>query len=195
MKISYKKISIIVSLGILIFACYFVYHMYKIGVLSNEDSLKEYIESFGILAPLIFIMIQINQAVMPIIPLGINSLAGVVLFGPIFGFVYNYIGICVGSMLGFYIGRHAGRTFIEKIFSEKLIHKYDKYMSDEKKFIKFFTIMVIIPAAPDDLLCYLAGTTNMTKKRFNTIILLGKIPSILMYSLGVYYIIEKLVFG
>jgi len=38
--------------------------------------------------------------------------------------------------------------------------------------------------APDDFLCYLAGTTNMTWKQFVTVIFLGKPFSIALYSLG-----------
>ena len=38
--------------------------------------------------------------------------------------------------------------------------------------------------APDDFLCWLAGTTDMTFRRFTAIILLGKPASIALYSLG-----------
>ena len=38
--------------------------------------------------------------------------------------------------------------------------------------------------APDDFLCYLAGTTEMTWRRYVTIILLGKPFAIGLYSLG-----------
>lgn len=42
----------------------------------------------------------------------------------------------------------------------------------------------LLPVAPDDFLCYLAGTTNMTWKQFVTVIFLGKPFSIALYSLG-----------
>lgn len=38
--------------------------------------------------------------------------------------------------------------------------------------------------APDDFLCYLAGTTDMTWRRYTAIILLGKPFAIALYSLG-----------
>ena len=47
-------------------------------------------------------------------------------------------------------------------------------------------------SAPDDLLCYIAGLTKMTLKKFTAIILLGKPGSILLYSLGLTGIMEAI---
>jgi len=45
-------------------------------------------------------------------------------------------------------------------------------------------LAIFFPVAPDDFLCWLAGTTKMTLGRFSAIILLGKPASIALYSLG-----------
>ena len=42
---------------------------------------------------------------------------------------------------------------------------------------------MLLPAFPDDLICMLAGLTNMRVKKFLLILLLAKIPAIAMYSL------------
>ena len=47
--------------------------------------------------------------------------------------------------------------------------------------------------APDDFLCYLAGTTSMTWRRFTAIILLGKPLSIALYSLGLTVLFQQIV--
>ena len=46
--------------------------------------------------------------------------------------------------------------------------------------------------APDDFLCYLAGTTSMTWRRFTAIILLGKPLSIALYSLGLTVLFQQI---
>ena len=46
--------------------------------------------------------------------------------------------------------------------------------------------------APDDFLCYLAGTTSMTWRRFTTIILLGTPLSIALYSLGLTVLFQQI---
>ena len=113
---------------------------------------------------------------------GVSCLAGVVLFGNINGFICNYVGICIGSAAAFALARHCGRPLILKIFGEKQLRRYDGWTQRDGRFDKLFALAIFLPAAPDDFLCYLAGTTAMSWKRFTAILLLGKPLAILMYS-------------
>ena len=139
---------------------------------------------FGIAAPLVFIVFQAVQVVIPIIPGGVSLAGGVVIFGPWWGFVCNYIGICIGSLLVFGISRHYGKPLMYKLFPAKAIAKYEKFANDKNRFAKMFAIAIFAPCAPDDMLCYLAGTTDMSWKTYTLIILLGKPASTAMYSIG-----------
>lgn len=193
-KKKYKLVSIVSSITILVLSLLFCIYLYKNDLLSDSNKLRQFVDSFNGFGPLMFILIEISQAVFPLIPGGLGLLAGVVLFGKINGFIYNYIGICLGSIIAFYVGRNAGRPLIETMFSKKSIERFDKYTTDTSKFTKIFAWLVVLPGAPDDLLCYLAGTTQMTWSTYLLVILLGKIPSISLYSLGIYYVFEKLIF-
>lgn len=122
--------------------------------------------------------------VFPIFPGGVSCLAGVVLYGPWMGFVFNYTGICIGSAAAFGISRNLGKAAFGKMFSEKQIKRYEAWTRKNGKFLKLFAAAIFFPVAPDDLLCYLAGTTAMTWKQFLAIILLGKPFSIALYSMG-----------
>ena len=147
-------------------------------------TLQAFISKFGYGGMAIFVLIQIVQVVIPILPGGISCLGGVIFFGPWLGFLYNYIGICIGSLAAFGISRMMGRPVLHKMFSEKLIQKYDSWTEKDSRFLKLFTLAIFFPVAPDDFLCYLAGTTKMTWKQFSLVILLGKPCSIALYSLG-----------
>ena len=70
------------------------------------------------------------------------------------------------------------------LFSEKTIEKYDAWTEKRDRFAKLFFWSIFLPIAPDDFLCYLAGTTTMTWKRYTAIILLGKPFNIALYSMG-----------
>ena len=148
------------------------------------DFVKQFVNRFGMIGAMIFVLIQIVQVVFPIIPGGISCLAGVLLFGAVPGFFYNYIGICVGSCIAFGIARSLGRPVLYKMFPGKMIEKYLTWTELKGRFLKLFTLAIFLPVAPDDFLCYLAGTTNMTWKQFVTVIFLGKPFSIALYSLG-----------
>lgn len=157
---------------------------YQRGIFQSSKSLHDFVIGLGKSGVLFFLLLQIVQVVFPILPGGISCLAGVVLFGPLSGFFYNYLGICIGSLLAFGISRALGKPLLFHIFSEQKLKKYEAWETEHQRFLKLFAAAIFFPAAPDDFLCYLAGTTSMTWKQFSLIIFLGKPVSIALYSLG-----------
>lgn len=184
-----KAINLISILGLLLSLAY-LFYLYKNGILTDKTKLDEYINGLGTGGLLIFILIQIIQVVIPIIPGGISCVAGVTLFGIIKGLILNYIGICIGSIIVFFISRKWGRPVIENLFDEKKIQKFDSWLQKGNKLTVIFAMLILSPVTPDDFLCYCAGTTNMKFKHFATIILLGKPLPITVYSLGLNAIIQ-----
>ncbi|WP_461214355.1 TVP38/TMEM64 family protein [Lacticaseibacillus sp. GG6-2] len=157
-------------------------YWYHLGVFHNLASLQAYLAQTGVLGPLLFITIQIIQVVIPIIPGGVSTAAGVVLFGPWAGFAYNYVGIGIGSLINFWLARHYGQTFIYHVVSKHVCNKYLAYTKNQRRFDWFFTIAIIAPVAPDDVLCLIAGLTKMSFKKFFWIIILCKPITIAVYS-------------
>lgn len=153
------------------------------GIFASRQALEETVAAFGVLGALLFVLLQAVQVVVPILPGGVSCLAGVLLFGAVKGFWYNYIGICIGSMLAFSFAKSCGRPLLLKLFGENLFKKYDGWTADHKRFGRLFALAIFLPVAPDDFLCYLAGTTDMSWRRFAGTILLGKPFAILLYSL------------
>ena len=184
-----KWCNVISVIGILLMAAISVY-LWKTGVFSSQEKLRDFIADFGVAGGLMFVFIQIVQVVIPIIPGGVSCLAGVILFGAGLGFIYNYVGICIGSVIAFLIARAYGKPLLEKMFEPKLIEKYESWTQTQNRFAKLFALAIFLPVAPDDFLCYLAGTTNMSLKMFTVIILLGKPCSIAAYSLGLTQIFK-----
>lgn len=174
----------ILSIAGLIVCAVLAFVAYRSGILDSVDSLQAFIRKFGYTGMLVFIMIQIIQVIIPILPGGISCLGGVIFFGPWLGFLYNYIGICIGSLTVFGIAKTIGRPVLYRMFSEKMIQKYDGWTQKDDRFLKLFALAIFFPVAPDDFLCYLAGTTKMTWKQFTAVIIFGKPFSIALYSLG-----------
>ena len=157
---------------------------WKAGLLTDMHALQLYVNGLGWWAPAAFVLVQAVQVVIPILPGGIGCLAGAVLFGPWLGFLYNYIGICFGSLAAFAVARRCGRPLLEKMFSQKMLTKYQKWTGKGSKFTRWFALAIFSPVAPDDFLCYLAGTTSMEWKTFTTIIFTCKPFAIFAYSTG-----------
>ena len=177
--------------GLLLSAALCLYG-WRAGLFSSQDKLQSCIAGFGLAGAAVFIVFQAAQVVVPILPGGLGCLAGVLLFGAWRGFLYNYIGICAGSVLAFLVAKYYGRPILRCFFSEKRIGKYEAWTSEKDRFAKLFALAIFLPLAPDDLLCYLAGTTEMTLSRFTAIILLGKPFAIALYSMGLMAVFTRI---
>lgn len=187
-----KKINQAASILGLVLCAVLAYFFWKAGLFDSKEALTSCISRFGWAGPAVFITFQAVQVVIPILPGGLGCLAGVILFGVWKGFWYNYIGICAGSLAAFAIARACGRPLLESVFPAKMIEKYDRWMGSGSRFAKWFAFLIFIPVAPDDYLCFLAGTTRIGWRLYAAIILLCKPASIALYSLGLTVVAQNL---
>lgn len=167
---------------------------WRAGVFASREALTDYLAQFGWGAPLVFVVFQAVQVVLPILPGGLGCLAGVIFFGAWRGFWFNYVGICLGSLAAFAIARSCGRPLLESLFPPRLIEKYDSKLGSGNRFARWFVFFIFIPVAPDDYLCFLAGTTSMRWQLYTAIILLCKPASIALYSMGLTAVAQN-IFG
>ena len=163
------------------------------GVLTSQDRLQALVDRCGPAGALLFTVFQAVQVVVPILPGGLGCLVGVILFGPSWGFAYNYAGICIGSLMAFAVARSCGKPLLSLLFSDKTIQKYSRWAEERDRFARLFALAIFLPVAPDDFLCYLAGTTDMSWRKYTVIILLGKPFAIALYSLGLTAVWNALV--
>ena len=181
-----KVLNIATAVSLIVIVILTIYGV-RTGILTDREKLEMLVKESGIWGPLLFVMIQMVQVVIPIIPGGITCGVGVVIFGAWYGLLYNYIGIVAGSLINFYLARRYGQCFVKYFVKEETYDKYVGWLEKGKKFDKFFAFAIFFPCAPDDALCLIAGLTKMTWKKFTAIILLGKPASIAMYSLALVY--------
>ena len=163
-------------------------YFWRAGLLDSQQALHDYVAGFGAAGAAVFMAFQ----AVPILPGGLGCLAGVVLFGPWQGFLYNYLGICAGSLAAFAVARACGRPILYKMFPGALIDRYDRWAEHEDRFARWFAFLIFIPVAPDDYLCFLAGTTRLSWRVYAAIILLCKPFSIALYSLGLTVVCQQL---
>ena len=90
----------------------------------------------------------------------------------------------------FHLARMYGPKFVQSMVSQKTYDKYIGWLNEGKRFDRFFIFMMIWPVSPADFICMLAGLTNMTFKRYMTIIILCKPITLVIYTYGLTYIID-----
>lgn len=162
------------------------------GVLRSLGNLQIYIESLGAWGPTVFLIASTAAVVFPVVPGGLLVVAGPVLFGAVEGTIYNYLAVCAGSLLNFAIARHVGLDLIERIFAPRTVEKFLGWTRGPH-FTRAFATAIVLPVAPDDLLCYLAGTTKMRWRTYAAIIALCKPWALIAYGLGVSAVLLKVV--
>lgn len=185
----YKKVLLIICTAITVVLTVIGY---KKGIFTDETQMELFLNACGIFAPLFFVFIQAVQVIIPILPGAVGCVYGVMFWGPLKGFIFNYIGICIGSIGAFLIARRFGQKLVIQMTGEKFYDKYSKYLEMENRFEKIFALLIFLPVAPDDFLCYLAGISKMDLKKFVTIILLGKPAAIFLYSMGLNTVLQKM---
>ncbi|PTQ80655.1 putative membrane protein YdjX (TVP38/TMEM64 family) [Trichococcus patagoniensis] len=172
----------------------FIIYGWNLGIFTSGVKMAAWLGHYGIVtAPLLFILVQVIQVVVPIIPGALGCVLGIAMFGPINGFIYNYIGICLGSIIAFLLGRAYGPDFIRKVTGDKFYDRYSKYLDSDHGFDKMLAVLIFLPVAPDDLLCYLSGISTISVKKFSAIIVLAKPFSIFLYSMGLSTVMQALI--
>jgi uncharacterized membrane protein YdjX (TVP38/TMEM64 family) len=182
-----RKLINISSLVSLLAIISLTIYWWQMGLFSSQTAMQSYVAHLQLLGPLIFIVIQIVQVVIPIIPGGISTAVGVVLFGPLWGFVYNYIGIVTGSFINFFLARYYGKSFILHVIPKKVYNRYIDRTKNQKAFDWFFAAAIFFPVAPDDVLVLMAGLTKMSWQKFSAIIIFLKPFTIAAYSFILLY--------
>jgi len=140
--------------------------LYFSGVLEkirSVDQLKEFILSSGIWSYLIFFAIQFLQATFLPIPAAVTTVAGVLVFGPWTTCALSFVSVMLASLFSFFLGKKFGKKVVVWIAGED---DYNKWAEKLGKGKYVFFLMMLFPVFPDDILCMIVGTTNMTWRFF-----------------------------
>jgi uncharacterized membrane protein YdjX (TVP38/TMEM64 family) len=140
----------------------------------DKHYLKETVQSWGWMAPLVFIVIQALQVVVSPIPGEITGPVGGALFGTLWGLVYSTIGLTAGTLTCFGLGRMWGEPLIRPWLSERNWHNLNFILEAEGAILCF--ILYLIPGFPKDIISYLFGISPMPFWVFAIISTVGRLP-------------------
>lgn len=185
-----KKKSLILKIGVLLLVIgiylfvgpvnRFINQMIFYLSMLNLESLKQYILSFGIWAPIISFILMILQSVAAPLPAFLITFANAALFGWVKGALLSWTSAMAGAALCFYIARFLGRDTVEKLTSKFAIDSVDEFFNKYGK----HTILIarLLPFISFDLVSYAAGLTSMSFVSFFIATGIGQIPATIIYS-------------
>ena len=144
----------------------------------DANSIRSWILSFGIWAPIIYIIIY---TVRPLIffPASVLSIAGGLAFGAWLGTLYTIIGATLGAMLSFYVAKTLGPRFVRG----KWTGNAGKIQSQMEHNGFFYVLLFrLIPVINFDLISYVAALAKVRFGSFALATLIGIIPGTFAYN-------------
>ncbi|MFC4405975.1 TVP38/TMEM64 family protein [Haloarchaeobius iranensis] len=145
-----------------------------LSFLRDAEALREFVAGYGVLAPLVLILLQAVQVVAAPIPGQVLAVVAGYVFGTWLGTLYNMIGIMIGSTVAFWLSRRYGRAYVENIVHDEALAQFDSVSEDYAAPALFFFFLV--PGLPDDVLCFAGGLTDIPLWKLIVIALVGRAP-------------------
>ena len=144
------------------------------------DSLKQYILSYGALAPIISFILMLVQSVAAPLPAFLITFSNAALFGWVWGAVLSWSSAMAGAALCFFIAKFLGRDVVERLTSKYAIDSIDEFFDKYGK----YTILVcrLLPFISFDIVSYAAGLTSMKFLPFFIATGIGQLPATIVYS-------------
>lgn len=145
-------------------------------------AIQEYVHTFGIWAPLVFIVLFSVGTILflPSIPF---LLAAGLLFGPARGFVYIMVGMVISACVGFAIARKLGEPYVDRwlkgsgkqfaVYEEKLLHRHG-----------WITVLIlrVVPLFPLAVVNYGLGLTRVLWGPYLFGTFFGVMPAVFVYT-------------
>ena len=139
----------------------------KYGIMdtiTSVEGLKKLILSTKEKGIYVYILIQAAQVIILPIPAAIICIVGSLIYGPFLGGIYCSIGVLIGSFVSFVLGKTFGYRIVAWIAGKENTDKYSEIIRKRGGFFLFLAFL--LPMFPDDILCLIAGITNMKFKTF-----------------------------
>ncbi len=154
---------------------------------SDVDGVINIINSFGVWAWLIFILLVVLEVVLAPIPPLLLYVASGFIFGAFLGGFITLIGNLIGAGIAYFIAHRFGRKVVEKQMNKKIRKKFDNFSKKYGGFAIF--LLRINPLTTTDLVSYLAGLSNIRFWKFLFWTGLGLTPMIFLQTyLGDFFV-------
>lgn len=130
----------------------------------SQEKLGAYIARCAPWSHLAYFGVQLVSVIVAPIPSNLTAAAGAYLFGLWPSFLLTWGAVTLGSAVVFALARALGQQFVSQFVSEKLSDKYLDLIRRKRDI--FLALAFLFPFFPDDILCILAGLTDISFKRF-----------------------------
>lgn len=143
----------------------------------RPEQVRDWLDGFGALAPLVFIGAMILAVVISPIPSVPLDIAAGLAFGWFWGTVYTLIGAEIGAIIAFLIARRLGRQRLQRRLPKPTMAHIDDLA--ERKGFRALLVMRVLPVFNFDWVSYASGLTSIPLGQFALATLIGMTPPVI----------------
>ena len=147
-----------------------------IRCIRDPAALRGLLDSFGVLAPLMFVLLSMLQILIPFIPGEPFELLAGYAFGAAEGTLLCFVSGCLASFIILCVVKRYGSRVLRLFFKKTDVDRL-KWLRSEKSFL-LFAVLFLLPGTPKDLLCYAGGLSGFDFVPMFLVVTVGRLPSI-----------------
>ena len=122
----------------------------------GKEQLIEKIQSYGIFAPLLFVLLQVIQIVVAFIPGGPIPMIGGAVFGMVPGILLSLAGSFLGTAIVYYLVQWIGRPLLNLFVKEEHLERFS-FLKNRRKMERIVFLLFLCPGLPKDALTYIVA--------------------------------------
>jgi len=157
-----KRLSLLIVVIMLIY--WREYLISAIMIIGDRDEIITILGNYGVLGPAVLSMILGLQVFLAVIPGHAFIVAGGYVYGFILGVLITQVSTVAASQIAFLLTRRYGRPLVDRLAPAEIIDHWK--MLAEKQNGLFFFFSFILPVFPNDLMCFVAGLSAISSKKF-----------------------------
>jgi uncharacterized membrane protein YdjX (TVP38/TMEM64 family) len=158
----------------------FVDKAYRLIANERQEAFREWIEGYGIWAPIILIFVMLLQTIIPVIPSVVIMVASVLAFGAVWGSVLSWIGLLAAACLAYVGGRLLGPATIYRLIGKKTEARLEDVLENYGMGAVIFAR--VSPVLSTDAISFVAGLVCMRFWRFIVATAVGTLPLLLLIA-------------
>ncbi|MGB3635060.1 MAG: TVP38/TMEM64 family protein [Rubrobacteraceae bacterium] len=143
---------------------------------SDRERIQQTVKDTGVLAPVVYVLLLVLQAVVAPLPAPALAMAGGYSFGIFEGFLLTWFGALLGGVACFGLSRLFGRGFVA---GRARMGRLDRYVEEHGVLVVF--VLRLIPLISFDAISYGAGLSSLSFVRFFLATALGMAPGTLVF--------------
>ena len=140
-------------------------------LVGDREATTAFLQGYGTSGPIALSFLLVAQVFFAFIPGHILMISGGYVYGFMTAFLITLTSTVIGSQLAFVLARRAGRPVVNRLISAKLLDRWGQVA--ERNGAMFFLFAFWVPLFPSDAMCFVAGLSAISFRRFFVVNFLG----------------------